>query len=377
MPPGFAPLRVWLEPGYDGGRVGGWALDVPGVFGSARTPERALTAALSATGRVREWLEARSEALDLPPVGGIEVAGEMPAVREPDGYERNATFDPDRRAVTGDELDTVIRRLGWLREDLVVLAAQVSRHEVEHGPLADDGDGDARTSDAVLRHLAGAEVWLVGRLDGSVRYDGPLRDDPVAAALDATRAWTLAQLRARRPGDVGREVADRHGETWTLAKVLRRLVYHSFDHLWELDRRLALADGSADRVQVTLDRRPPTGDAVALLRGVGWDVHGSDPAALEQAVRGSSERAAAWDGDRLVGIARSMSDGALNALIAMVVVQPRYQGLGVGGRLMSALIDGRDGVRFSLSAAAGVDEWYRKLGFVPDPHAMVRPRRRR
>jgi hypothetical protein len=31
---------------------------------------------------------------------------------------------------------------------------------------------------------------------------------------------------------------DRMGETWTLAKVLRRLIYHSLDHLDELDRRL-------------------------------------------------------------------------------------------------------------------------------------------
>ncbi|HEY5433684.1 MAG TPA: GNAT family N-acetyltransferase, partial [Candidatus Limnocylindrales bacterium] len=65
------------------------------------------------------------------------------------------------------------------------------------------------------------------------------------------------------------------------------------------------------------------------------------------------------------------------AVIAMVVVHPRYQGLGVGERLMHALIDGRDDVRFALSAASGVDEWYRKLGFLPDPHAMTRPRQHR
>ena len=27
------PLRVWLEPGYDGGRVGAWLLDLAAVGG--------------------------------------------------------------------------------------------------------------------------------------------------------------------------------------------------------------------------------------------------------------------------------------------------------------------------------------------------------
>ena len=64
------------------------------------------------------------------------------------------------------------------------------------------------------------------------------------------------------------------------------------------------------------------------------------------------------------------------AHIATVVVHPRYQGLGVGERLMHALMDGRDGVRFALTAAPGMDAWYRKLGFVPDGRAMMRPRGR-
>ena len=43
---------------------------------------------------------------------------------------------------------------------------------------------------------------------------------------------------------------------------------------------------------------------------------------------------------------------------------------------MHALMDGREHVRFSLSAAPGMDGWYAKLGFAPDPRAMVRQRLR-
>ncbi len=122
---------------------------------------------------------------------------------------------------------------------------------------------------------------------------------------------------------------------------------------------------------------PETGRVVALLRSVAWDLRASEPASLERAIRGTPEFATAWDGDRLIGTARSITDGGQNALIATVVVHPEYQGLGVGERMVHRLTDGRDLVRFSLAVAPGLDAWYRKLGFLPDPHAMFRPRRRR
>ena len=114
----------------------------------------------------------------------------------------------------------------------------------------------------------------------------------------------------------------------------------------------------------------------SLLRSVGWDLRASEPASLERALAGTIEFATAWDGDRLIGSARSITDGAQNAIIATVVVHPAYQGLGIGEQMMHLLTDGRDLVRFSLAATPGLEPWYRKLGFLPDPHAMFRPRRR-
>jgi GNAT superfamily N-acetyltransferase len=200
---------------------------------------------------------------------------------------------------------------------------------------------------------------------------------PVRDALADSRAWVVERLAALGLHDDGTEVEDRHAETWTLAKILRRLQGHGFDHLWELQRRLVRADGTAERVEVVLDRIPETGRMVELLRSVGWDLRASEPASLERAVAGTQEFATAWDRDRLIGTARSITDGAQNALIATVVVDPAYQGLGVGERMMALLIDGREQVRFHLAGAPGLDAWYRKLGFLPDPHAMFRPRRRR
>ena len=61
-------------------------------------------------------------------------------------------------------------------------------------------------------------------------------------------------------------------------------------------------------------------------------------------------------------------------VLSMVVVDPRWQGFGIADRLIHALMDGRPHIRFSLAAADGVDAYYRRFGFEPDTHAMVRRR---
>jgi GNAT superfamily N-acetyltransferase len=336
-----------------------------------------MTGALTTTARVRDWLEAHGDEAGIPRIWRPEAAGEAATRREADGYEANATLPPDRRRVTQEEVSVAIRRLGWAREDLLATADRIDAFEAANGPLPTDSARGERTTEAMLRHVAGSEVWLVGRLPAGGRYDGPRDEVPARDALDGTRGWVVQRLRALGLADDGTESADRHGETWTLAKVLRRIQAHGFDHLFELQRRLVRADGTRERVVVGLDRRPETGEVVQLLRLVGWDLRASEPASLEKALAGTPEFATAWDGDRLVGTARSLTDRGQNALIATVVVHPSYQGLGVGERLMHLLTDGRDLVRFSLAAAPGLEAWYRKLGFLPDPHAMFRPRRRR
>jgi len=369
-----APLRVGLEPGYDAGRVGVWLLDVPGAFGWAASRERALSQTPSIAGGLRDWLRDHGEALDLPPFRGVDIVEEVPPTTL-DGYERNATFDADRRPATPDDLARVERWLAYARADLHEVADRVAAYQRVHGPLPAEGDRAERASDEVLRHLAGAEVWLTSRVDASLRFDGPPRDGDPRRYLDATRAWTVEQL----PILVGRDPAiartDSKGETWTLAKVLRRLVYHSLDHLRELERRLARADGTADRLVVTLDRRPTVEELTRLLLAVGWDPRAAHPERLEASTAGSTEVVTAWAAERLVGHARSLTDRAMSAYISMVIVHPRYQALGVGRRLMERLLDGHDGVRFGLSAAMGMGEWYGRLGFEPDERAMVRRRR--
>lgn len=234
-------VRVWLEPGYDHGRAGAWLLDLPGCFTWRDDRAAALAAAPGATRGFAAWLARHGESVATPAGDEVTVVEEVPARRLDDGYEINATFEADRRAVSEDELEAAVRRLGFAREDLLGAVERIHAREAGHGRLGSTPDGDRRSRSArgVLRHLGGAEIWLSGRLDRSLRYDGPEFDAGELDYLAATRAWAIGTLRTLHARNATLEGVDSKGETWTLAKVLRRLVYHSLDHLGELERRLA------------------------------------------------------------------------------------------------------------------------------------------
>jgi len=54
---------------------------------------------------------------------------------------------------------------------------------------------------------------------------------------------------------------------------------------------------------------------------------------LHQALQHSWYSVSAYDGDRLVGFGRAISDGMLHALIAEMIILPGYQGRGIGNHM--------------------------------------------
>lgn len=379
MSDAIEPIRAWLEPAYDGGRFGAWLLDVPGCFVWGRDREVALARVPSAVGAFAWWLEQHGEGVVVPATDAIEVVEEVAATLEGD-VERNATFTADRRPVTPEELDAAVRWIGFARADLAGVVERARAVERSGGVLEQSrGEGGAawrrpRTVDDVLRHLGGSEIWLAGRLDRTARYAGPPPDGDLEAFLVASRAWTIDQVRTLHGRDPALAGTDRHGETWTLAKVVRRLVYHALDHLGELDRRVAHAEGAADRLVIRRDVLIDPAQLDPLLRSVGWYRLVREPGRLARLLEGSTQIASAWDGERLVGFARAMTDDAAYGLLTTVAVHPSWQGKGLARRILLALLENTEAIRFSLSAAPGAEGLYASVGFVPDERAMVRRR---
>lgn len=74
-----------------------------------------------------------------------------------------------------------------------------------------------------------------------------------------------------------------------------------------------------------------------LFLSVNWE-SGKYPERIVQALQNSSKVISAWDGDRLIGLVRSLDDGNLCAFIHYLLVDPAYQGYHIGYALMEQLM---------------------------------------
>lgn len=71
----------------------------------------------------------------------------------------------------------------------------------------------------------------------------------------------------------------------------------------------------------------------ALFLSVGW-ISGQYPQRVYKALMHSETVITAWDGSRLVGLARLIDDSELVAYMHYVVVHPDYHGHGIAGEMM-------------------------------------------
>ncbi len=108
-----------------------------------------------------------------------------------------------------------------------------------------------------------------------------------------------------------------------------------------------------------------------LFESTGWNkTYQLDAEQLYQALQHSWHSISAYDGDRLVGFGRVISDGILHALIAEMIILPNYQGKGIGHHILSDLVTQcqSNGIRdIQLFCAKGKAGFYEKKGFVKRP----------
>lgn len=82
----------------------------------------------------------------------------------------------------------------------------------------------------------------------------------------------------------------------------------------------------------------------------------------------------AWDGDRLVGIARTLTDFSYVAYLADLAVDRDYQRLGIGKRLLAETKKAlAEECMIVLLAAPKANDYYPALGFEHNPRAWILP----
>jgi ribosomal protein S18 acetylase RimI-like enzyme len=90
---------------------------------------------------------------------------------------------------------------------------------------------------------------------------------------------------------------------------------------------------------------------------------------LQNMILFSDPVVSAWDGSKLIGVARATTDGVYRAMLWDVVVDPDYQSMGVGrmlveGVLAHPLVAKVERIFLSTTYQQA---FYKKLGFVENP----------
>jgi len=116
---------------------------------------------------------------------------------------------------------------------------------------------------------------------------------------------------------------------------------------------------------------PGADDIWRVFETTGWNVeYRLTPGELLSAFESSRLVVGAYDGDRLVGMGRVVSDSVLHAMIYDLIVVPECRGAGVGGLILDRLV-GRcveAGIRdIQLFCAAGRRSFYERRGFAARP----------
>ncbi|MFD0560110.1 ribosomal protein S18 acetylase RimI-like enzyme [Stackebrandtia endophytica] len=110
----------------------------------------------------------------------------------------------------------------------------------------------------------------------------------------------------------------------------------------------------------------PLNELLGLYESVGWTTYTRAPELLRRSVSGSHRVATARRDGHLVGLARTISDGATIVYLQDVLIAPTEQRGGLGRRLLTILFDSYGDIRQRVlltDTEEGQRAFYERLGF--------------
>ena len=112
-----------------------------------------------------------------------------------------------------------------------------------------------------------------------------------------------------------------------------------------------------------------------LLLANGWSGRRFEAEPFAAMVAGSYEALVALDGDRVVGFARSVSDGVSNGYLCTLVVDADHRHRDIARTLVARIVGDRRDMTWVLRAERpGLTAFYEKLGFRRSQVTMERVR---
>ena len=124
--------------------------------------------------------------------------------------------------------------------------------------------------------------------------------------------------------------------------------------------------GRLDMIKIIKETSISIDDVLPLYQAVGWTNYTNQPQMLAQALSHSLATYLARDGEKIVGLVRSIGDGFSSVFVQDLIVLPSYQRQGIGSNLMKeALADYKDAYQIQLATEQTEKnlDFYRSLGF--------------
>jgi len=223
-------FHIGLENGAEG-RSQAWALGHPGCFAYGVDGPSALEAVPKALEDYRRWIDAQTSESWLS-TGDIDagsyqleetwecysIDSDYELVK--DGYEVNAWFRHDWKPLLEEDIRHGLLLLDWGREDLLKTVRNLPQEILER-----TYPGERWSIAGILKHIGGAEWWYQDRL--GLAFDRQAVPEEPFERLESVRANLLKIL----PGLAGSSrVVGVSGEFWSPRKLLRRAVWHEYDH---------------------------------------------------------------------------------------------------------------------------------------------------
>lgn len=231
-------FKIGLENNTEG-RSQAWVLGHPGCFAYGCNGDEALSAVPGAIQDYRRWMSERTERSWLPELEEgrdlfrLEETWDCYSINDnyelaEEGYEVNAWFRHDWLPLTEEDIRRGMLLLGWGRAELLVVAENLSTDILE---LTYPGERWSITG--ILKHIAGAEWWYLDRL-GLAFPRSEVPNDPFER-LEKVRI----HLKVVLPSLAGStQVVGVNGEFWSPRKLLRRAVWHEYDHIAHIKKLL-------------------------------------------------------------------------------------------------------------------------------------------
>lgn len=113
---------------------------------------------------------------------------------------------------------------------------------------------------------------------------------------------------------------------------------------------------------------PEMDDVIKLYDDCGWTAYTDEPETLEKAIKNSLEVFTLWDGEILVGLARTVGDGATICYLQDILILNSYQGKGLGTRLLGEVLADNVSIRQFILLTEDTHKnrkFYKKLGLRP------------